>query len=353
MGRKGRCPKCGLLFRLTPAAEKNAADRIPERASSGPTPPAPRPPQTPDFSEVTEARLHLAVRCNNCRSVNYVQEDLPAAASVEDHFHAEDAEEMEGDSPRRRSIWPGRRGLITAVMGVFLILLVVAALVLTLEIYKNNQRIAQLNDENEMLTAAIVEERQTRTRPPATAAKPAEPADSDEAEKIRPYDFRKTIWGMSMPVVEAAEGKKPDLKEGDTIGYQGKLLGYDAYIFYVFVEDQLVRARYVLGEQYTQKDAYLTAFEDFRTALTEKYGPPSSEKMSWDKDRYKGDPDKWGLAVSTGDLKLTSTWGTGDTRIIMTVEGGNHNVDLMIEYSSRKLAYLLAKLDYEDAWEAL
>ena len=45
------------------------------------------------------------------------------------------------------------------------------------------------------------------------------------------YDFRKTVWGMSTEVVKLSEGRKPDLNEGNTIGYKSEVGGRQFFVF--------------------------------------------------------------------------------------------------------------------------
>ena len=101
-----------------------------------------------------------------------------------------------------------------------------------------------------------------------------------------------------------------------------------------------MRSRYVLGERYKDKNQYLKDYQVLLDNLIKKYGPPPEEKTDWLNDRYKKDEDKWGMAVSSGHLQYYSNWATCGTDIVLDLRGQNFDVDLVIEYASRKLSHL-------------
>jgi hypothetical protein len=115
------------------------------------------------------------------------------------------------------------------------------------------------------------------------------------------YDFRKTKWGMSKNQVLKTEQSKPvcndcfsDSSSDSVLGYNSKVLGKSVAVVYFFINNQLVRANYVLMERHTNKNDYIDDFNDFKQAITKKYGEPAAEEETWKNEIFKNDKSKWG-----------------------------------------------------------
>lgn len=122
------------------------------------------------------------------------------------------------------------------------------------------------------------------------------------------YDFRKTRWGMTQQAVMASESIEPvKHRQGKGfVAYESELLGKAIGIAYNFVHEKLVKATYVLRESHTNKNDFIGDYEDFKNALTKKYGTPKLDKLVWYNDLYKGNSSRRGLAVSIGHLTYLS-----------------------------------------------
>jgi len=62
------------------------------------------------------------------------------------------------------------------------------------------------------------------------------------------YTFRKTKWGMSIAEVKSAEPLEMAKEDELLLGYKTNVIGKDVLLIYFFIDNQLVRARYVLAE---------------------------------------------------------------------------------------------------------
>ncbi len=98
------------------------------------------------------------------------------------------------------------------------------------------------------------------------------------------YNFRKTRWGMSIAQVKSSEDVEV-LEEGGG-GYMETLrLGYEVVIgkivtiLYVFIDDQLVRAKYILDGTHENDNLFINDYSDFTEILTKKYGKPKEENV--------------------------------------------------------------------------
>jgi len=154
------------------------------------------------------------------------------------------------------------------------------------------------------------------------------------------FDFRKTTWGMSKEKVKQAETAKLEKDNGDLLIYSGVVSSMNVLIVYIFVDNQLVRAKYTFLEEHTNKNDYISDYKSINSALTEKYGNPNSDKEYWNNDLYKDDYDKKGFAVSMGHLKYYASWETAITEITAALTGDNYKIRHVTEYVSKKLSAL-------------
>lgn len=154
------------------------------------------------------------------------------------------------------------------------------------------------------------------------------------------FNFRKSKWGMSMQQVKESEPLEIAHSEENILGYKVKVLDKDVHLGYIFVENKLVRAKYVLAEEHSNKNDFINDYKLFQSILIIKYGKPLKDDIYWRNNLYKKDPSNWGTAISVGHLSYFSKWDTGDTEIICFLHGDNFNIKCGVEYISRKLEQL-------------
>lgn len=160
--------------------------------------------------------------------------------------------------------------------------------------------------------------------------------------------FRNASWGKSLFDVMADEGAKFVRKSRDYLPYRGSILGLKTDIEYKFVGDKLYSGKYIIRENYTNKNNYIPAYEKIKDALAKKYGEPKTDDVFWSTEQYKDDPDSWGLAVAVGEHLRFAIWVQGDTNIVLGLTGANLSVDLTIEYSDSELSKLDKAIEEED-----
>ena len=100
------------------------------------------------------------------------------------------------------------------------------------------------------------------------------------------YNFRKTKWGMSIAQVKSSEPLDVAKEDTTLLGYKTTVLDKDVFVAYFFVDNQLVRARYVLAESHTNKNDFITDYNDFKKILTTKYGKAKQDESFWKNDLY-------------------------------------------------------------------
>jgi hypothetical protein len=179
-----------------------------------------------------------------------------------------------------------------------------------------------------------------------TASKTSNSAEAlmKEIQTIAKSDFRKAKWGMPRNKVKLTEADDPIGENDSDIIYSRKVAGMDALMGYVFVEDKLVKAKYMFQQQHSDSNAYITDYNNLKKALETKYGKAKREKALWSNDLYTNIPAEWGEALSLGYLTYLSYWNTKNTQISLLLKGENYKIDFWLEYKSRALANLEEKV---------
>jgi hypothetical protein len=168
-------------------------------------------------------------------------------------------------------------------------------------------------------------------------------------------DFRKAVWGMTQAQVKAMESGTPDTSsENDgerNIQYRGvRLGGLAGRAIYVFVNDRLVRAKYLFGTEHTELNDFIRDFRSVEPLLVEKYGKPAMDRAIWEDDSTQLEPKSYldqdratagsilpsdplvGLAVSLGHLRVFTQWNASRTKITHSLTGQDHLIAHQVEY---------------------
>jgi hypothetical protein len=174
-----------------------------------------------------------------------------------------------------------------------------------------------------------------------------------ENESRGKKQFRNASWRMSPDEVKKTENSEFLFQKDNILAYKGKLIDFDALIAYFFAENQLVRARYVLEEEHTNKNDYIEDYKSLKNKLISKYGEPSTDKTEWKNDLYRGDPSLWGFAVSLGHLYYYSIWYADDTNITLSIRGDNYKIHTILEYESKQLVHMEEREKQNRALDAL
>ena len=153
------------------------------------------------------------------------------------------------------------------------------------------------------------------------------------------FDFRKARWGMTKAQVKQAETGKIQ-KVDDLLVYKSTIAGLSTYVAYIFVNDQLVRAKYIFEEPHTNKNMHIVDYEKVKSIISKKYQQPIQDKTIWSNSMFKTKPESRGLAVSMGHLAYFASWGSDRTQIWLALDGDNFDVSFVAEYSSVALAGL-------------
>ena len=173
-----------------------------------------------------------------------------------------------------------------------------------------------------------------------------------ELSTAEEFSFRKTKWGMSIEEVKSSEPLKIAQEDENLLGYKTSVIGKDVFVVYFFIDNQLVRARYVLAESHSNNNDYITDYNDFKEILTKKYDKPKRDETLWKNDLYKDDYSSWGTAIGMGHLIYFSTWETSNAEIGSYLTGDNFDISCIVEYSSKKLKEIEKKAQEKKALDA-
>lgn len=150
--------------------------------------------------------------------------------------------------------------------------------------------------------------------------------------------FRSTIWGMSNDEVKEVEtiSSEMDGSLGERILISNAVInGLEALVAYYIIDDILYKARYVINEDYTNRNQYLDDYKSISAILSTKYGYQSIY-YDWSDDLYKDDLTEYGFAVSLGHLKLGTNFDDDLTSIFHLLKGNDYEISHIIEYTSKE-----------------
>ena len=158
------------------------------------------------------------------------------------------------------------------------------------------------------------------------------------------FHFRNTQWGMSKIQVIAAEEKEPYEDRSNYLVYREKIAERDCRLYYYFAQDSLVRTIYRFTSLYSNLNDYLTDFDEIKSILIDKYETPIDQEEYWDNKISKSlSSEHLGALVASGSHRRYVYLGNKDTNITLSLEGTYGNVNLQVEYISKKLRYLYEK----------
>jgi hypothetical protein len=90
------------------------------------------------------------------------------------------------------------------------------------------------------------------------------------------------------------------------------------------------------NHEHTNKNDFIWDYEQLKELLSEKYGEPNFDNVSWEDDLYKDDKSKWGFAISIGDVRMACSWEIEDTSIRLILHGENYEISFVLMYHGKK-----------------
>jgi hypothetical protein len=156
-------------------------------------------------------------------------------------------------------------------------------------------------------------------------------------------DFRHAVWGMTRDEVMKSEALELKQEIDGSLWYEGNIGGFSCNIIYIFASGQFVRAKYYITDQYSVTGKYISAYEDLKNSLKQKYGEPNDDIVYWHDELFKDDPNEWGTALGLGHVSHFATWEKPKTTITLALTGDNGSLSFGIEYVSKELGQIEEK----------
>ena len=103
------------------------------------------------------------------------------------------------------------------------------------------------------------------------------------------YNFRYTKWGMTQEEVIAAEKMNPIEKDKNSITYKTRVIDKDVALRYIFAQNKLIGASYILDDNYINSEQFIQTYAQFKKELIKKYGQPVKDITQWKNDAFKND----------------------------------------------------------------
>jgi hypothetical protein len=168
-------------------------------------------------------------------------------------------------------------------------------------------------------------------------------------------DFREAVWGMTQAQVIATERNRParTSESGGEIMVQygaSKLGAMNGRPIYIFANGKLVRAKFLVEEEHSDKNEFIRDFHEVESLLRERYGKPKDERAIWEDDSTQDETKNYldqdratassilpsdrlvGLAVALGHLRLYTIREGGRTKVLHVLAGADHQITHQIEY---------------------
>ena len=159
-----------------------------------------------------------------------------------------------------------------------------------------------------------------------------------ETEESTLFIFKNGItFGMTPQEVLSAEDEEPLINTEDMIVYADhKAAGKNATLGYLFTNGELNSIVISFNESHSNNNLFIEDFDDVDESLTAKYGENTLFKrnMIWNDDLFKDSESDYGLAVSCGDLVISSIWFLDGCTISHALTGDNYSINHGLMYSS-------------------
>jgi len=167
------------------------------------------------------------------------------------------------------------------------------------------------------------------------------------------FSFRRSKWGMNLSDVKGTELGTPKYDKEGLLVYSDKISGFNSDVVYIFIKNQLVRAKYLFKNEHSNKTDFIEDYKTIKNGLIKKYGASILDKNIWKNDLYKSDPDEWGMAIAVGHLQYYTLWETEDTKVLLFLDGDNYKISFGIEYASKIFSALEDQSEIENDNEKL
>jgi hypothetical protein len=165
-------------------------------------------------------------------------------------------------------------------------------------------------------------------------------------------DFRKLSWGQSIEDLKKAYPEiqfEKRIDSGcDILRYFGDLIGIEAQIVYVFLDNKFIAGMYYLDPLNKSKSSVLRLkdYKNISSRLRDKYAMRNEDE--WIKSNWKKYPDELDFAVKFGHVTLVERSEIGDTYVTHTLSQNGNQLNHLLSYASDKWVKIMQQKQNDD-----
>ena len=165
-------------------------------------------------------------------------------------------------------------------------------------------------------------------------------------------DFRKLSWGQSIEDLKLANPEiqfEKGIDSGcDILRHFGDLIGIEAQIVYVFLDNKFIAGMYYLDPLNKSKSSVLRLkdYKNISSRLRDKYAMRNEDE--WVKSTWKDIPDQLDYAVKRGHVTLMERSEIGDTYVTHTLSQNGNQLNHLLSYASDKWVKIMQQKQNDD-----
>lgn len=121
-------------------------------------------------------------------------------------------------------------------------------------------------------------------------------------------EFRNVPWGASKEDILRADPAERKETGVNHMTLTASLSDVDMDIVYFFWKNSLIKGVYYNNASLGEYSKFLEKYNYFKELMKNKHGKPYIDTSNWHNMEFKGQPNKWLLAVQRGHLEHFAIW---------------------------------------------
>lgn len=160
-----------------------------------------------------------------------------------------------------------------------------------------------------------------------------ETTTEEKIEKREDATFRNAVWGDDIETVKKYEEIQLIEEDGELLG-ETTVSGLDTYVIYSFDADgKLYNGGYMLKlKEGVGSGAYISDYNNLKDDLTTLYGEPVSDEIIPLEKQSTIDMAGAESALEYGWTVYRTIWNTGNTKIMLGMQGQEYTINTIIQY---------------------
>lgn len=154
------------------------------------------------------------------------------------------------------------------------------------------------------------------------------------------FHIKNVKFGMTLAQVRKAIAGEPSTVDDGFLEYTGTMNNLDATIGCFFNDDgKLYDVSVTFKEEHDEENDFIADYNNLEDQLTPSYGEAQDkdDQYGWVDDTLQDDPNSYGLAVSSGDLIISSTRADDAMTITHTLSGEDYEITHELDFKSKTI----------------